>query len=52
MHRMSRSKVDYLVMLLGEEIAAPAIFQGHPPVAAEKQILITLWYFGTPDCYR
>lgn len=51
--RLSRSTAQKLVNLLGNcpEIPVPRE-RGRPTIDLEKQLLITLWYLGNPECIR
>ena len=51
--RLSRPTAQKLVELLRNcpEIPLPSV-RGRPTVEIEKQLLLTLWYLGNPECIR
>ena len=51
--RLSRPTAQRLVNILGTcpEIPVPRE-RGRPTVEIEKQLLITVWYLGNPECIR
>jgi hypothetical protein len=50
--RMYRTTFDHCVTLLEEQISSGITDSGRPTIPAKAQVLIALWYFGTPDSFR
>lgn len=50
--RMFRTIFNHILFLIQDEIASHAGDNGRHAIYGKTQLLITLWYFGTPDCYR
>ena len=51
--RMWKSTTEILIELLGNCPEVPVLHErGRPPVKVDKQLFITLWYLGNPECIR
>ena len=51
--RMCKSTAERLIQLLGDCPEIPVFHErGRPPVKVDKQLFITLWYLGNPECNR
>ena len=51
--RLSRQSAETVTRLLGACPGIPTVHRrGRPPVSVEKQLLLTLWVLGNPECLR
>lgn len=50
--RMNRYTFNHILALIEENIATGILDRGRHTISAKEQLLITLWYFGSPDSYR
>ena len=51
--RLSRQNAETVIRLLGACPGIPTVHRrGKPPVSVEKQLLLTLWVLGNPECLR
>lgn len=50
--RMNRTTFNFILNLVRENISTNIVDRGRHTISPEAQLLVALWYFGTPDCYR
>lgn len=50
--RMFRGTFDWILSKIRNKISTDIIDRGRHTITAKSQLLIALWYFGTPDSYR
>lgn len=50
--RMNRQTFEHVLALIEDKISAPIFERGRQVIPPKEQLLIALWYFGTPDSYR
>lgn len=50
--RMNRRTFNHILNLIRENISTDILDRGRHTISSKAQLLIALWYFGTPDSYR
>jgi hypothetical protein len=50
--RMYRATFELLLHLLEDKISSSVIDVGRHTISSKAQLLLTIWYFATPDSYR
>ncbi|CAH2090619.1 unnamed protein product [Euphydryas editha] len=50
--RMRRDTFEFLINLLGPDLQKQSAQYGRHPISVEKQLLLSIWTFATPDSYR
>lgn len=50
--RMSRTTFEFTFNKIKDEISTHILDRGRHTISPKAQLLVTLWYFGTPDSYR
>lgn len=50
--RMHRATFDHIFERIRNEISTSILDRGRHTITPKAQLLIALWYFGTPDSYR
>ncbi|XP_068897144.1 uncharacterized protein [Tenebrio molitor] len=50
--RMYRATFELLLHLLEDKISSSVVDVGRHTISSKAQLLLTIWYFATPDSYR